>query len=63
MTLIVTVTLTVAMLWPLDRPPPAPKGKVVHFIAFEALVSPVIRTGRFGLLPVLIGATAFGEVI
>jgi VanZ family protein len=62
MTLIVTVTLTVAMLWPLERPPPAPEGsdKVVHFIAFAALVFPLARTGRFGLLPVFIGAAAVG---
>ena len=41
MTLIVTVTLTVAMLWPLEAPPPAPEGsdKIVHFIAFAALVA------------------------
>ena len=65
MTLIVTVTLTVAMLWPLDRPPSAPDGsdKVVHFIAFAALVLPLARTGRFGLLPVFIGAAAFGGAI
>jgi hypothetical protein len=63
MTLIVTVTLTVAMLWPLERPPPAPEGsdKVVHFIAFAALVFPLARTGRFGLLPVFIGAAAVGH--
>jgi VanZ family protein len=65
MTLIVTVTLTVAMLWPLERPPPAPEGsdKVVHFIAFAALVFPLARTGRFGLLPVFIGAAACGGAI
>jgi hypothetical protein len=65
LTLIVTVTLTVAMLWLLDRPPPAPEGsdKVVHFITFAALAFPVARTGRFGLLPALIGANAFGGAI
>ena len=65
LTIIVTLTLTVAMLWPLDAPPPAPEGsdKLVHFIAFAALAFPLARTGRFGLLPVLIGASAFGGVI
>ena len=50
--------LTVAMLWPLEAPPPAPQGsdKLVHFIAFAALAFPLARTGRFGLIPVLIGA-------
>ena len=65
LTLIVTITLTVAMLWPLEAPPPAPEGsdKLVHLIAFAALAFPLARTGRFGLLPVFIGASAFGGVI
>ena len=64
LTLIVTAILTVAMLWPLD-PPPAPDGsdKAVHLIAFAALSLPFSRTGRFGLLPVFVGASAFGGVI
>ena len=65
LTIVVTLTLTVAMLWPLEAPPPAPEGsdKLVHFIAFAALAFPLARTGRFGLLPVLIGASAFGGAI
>ena len=65
LTLIVTLTLTVAMLWPLDQPPPAPEGsdKLVHLIAFAALAFPLARTGRIGLLPVFIGASAFGGII
>ena len=65
LTLIVTAILTVAMLWPLDAPPPGPDGsdKLVHFIAFAALSFPLARTGRFGLLPVLIGASVFGGII
>ena len=65
LTLVVTATLTVAMLWPLDQPPPAPEwsDKLVHFIAFAALGFPLARTGRFGLLPVFIGASAFGGAI
>ena len=65
LTLIVTLTLTVAMLWPMDQPPPAPEGsdKLVHFAAFAALAFPLARTGRIGLLPVLIGASAFGGAI
>ena len=65
LTLAVTITLTIAMLWPLEAPPPAPEGsdKLVHFIAFAALVFPLARTGRFGLLPVFIGASAFGGAI
>ena len=65
LTIIVTLTLTVAMLWPLEAPPPAPEGsdKLVHFVAFAALAFPLARTGRFGLLPVFIGASAFGGAI
>ena len=65
LTIIVTLTLTVAMLWPLEAPPPAPEGsdKIVHFIAFAALAFPLARTGRFGLLPVFIGASAYGGAI
>ena len=65
LTLIVLFALSVAMLWPLDQPPPAPAGsdKIVHFIAFAVLAFPLARTGRFGLLPVFIGASAFGGAI
>ena len=65
LTLIVTLILTVAMLWPLDQPPPAPEGsdKLVHIIAFVTLAFPLARSGRIGLLPVFICASAFGGVI
>ena len=65
LTLIVTAVLTVAMLWPINQPPPGPDGsdKVVHLIAFAALAFPLARTGRIGLLPVFVGASAFGGLI
>ena len=65
LTVVVTTVLTAAMLWPHEAPPPAPEGsdKLVHFIAFAALAFPLARTGRLGLLPVLIGASAFGAII
>ena len=65
LTIIVTLTLTVGMLWPLETPPPAPDGsdKLVHFVAFAALAFPLARTARFGLLPVFVGASAFGGAI
>ena len=65
LTIIVTLILTVAMLWPLEAPPPAPEGsdKLVHFIAFAALAFPLARTGRFGLLPVFLAASAYGGAI
>ena len=65
LTAFVAITLTVAMLWPLEAPPPAPEGsdKLVHFIAFAALAFPLARTGRLGLVAVFIGASAFGGLI
>ena len=65
LTLIVTLTLTVAMLWPLGAPPPASEGsdKLVHLVAFAALAFPLARTGHFGLLPVFIGASLYGGAI
>ncbi|MDB9810500.1 VanZ family protein [Planktomarina temperata] len=65
LTIAVTLTLSVAMLWPLEAPPPAPEGsdKLVHVVAFGALAFPLARTGRFGLLPVFVGASAFGGAI
>ena len=65
LTLAVTLTLTVVLLWPLEAPPPAPEGtdQPAHVIAFAALAFPLARTGRIGLLPVFIGASAFGGAI
>ena len=65
LTAFVAITLTVAMLWPLEAPPAAPEGsdKLVHFIAFAALAFPLARTGRLGLIAVFIGASAFGGLI
>ena len=65
LTLIVTTVLTVAMLWPINQPPPGPDGsdKVVHLIAFAALAFPLARTGRIGLIPVFLGASVFGGII
>jgi len=53
------------MLWPIHQPPQAPDGtdKIVHLIAFAALAFPLARTGRIGLLPVFVGASAFGGLI
>lgn len=62
LTLIVTGALTVAMLWPLGNQLTPFDGidKAIHILAFTALTFPLSRTGRFGLLPVFMGASAFG---
>ena len=64
-TVMVTATLTVAMLWPTNQPPPGPgwSDKVLHLIAFAALSFPLARTKRFGLIPVFIGGSVFGGII
>ena len=65
LTLLMTTVLTVAMLWPITQPPPAPEGsdKVVHLIAFAVLALPLAHTSRFGLSPVFIAASAYGGII
>ena len=65
LTLIVSTILTLAMLWPINQPPPSPdvSDKVVHLIAFAALAFPLARTGRIGLIPVFAGASVFGGLI
>ena len=35
----------------------------MHLIAFAALAFPLARTGRIGLLPVFVGASAYGGII
>ena len=64
-TLVVSAILTIAMLWPLDAPPPAPddSDKVVNLIAFAALSFRFSRTGQLGLLPIFVGASAFDGLI
>ena len=49
----------------LNAPPPAPEGsdELVHFVAFAALVFPLARTGRIGLLHLFVGESAYGGVI
>ena len=65
LTLLLTVVLTVSMLWPINQPPSAPDDtdKVVHLFAFAALAFPLALTGRIGLIPVFVGAIVYGGVI
>ena len=65
LTLLVTFFITITMLWPIKHQPVGLDGfdKLAHFIAFASLAFPLARTGRFGLVPVFIGATAFGGII
>jgi hypothetical protein len=65
LTLMVSITLTILMLWPVDKHLTTLGGsdKLMHLIAFAALVFPLAYTGRFRLLPVFIGASIFGGAI
>ena len=65
LTVIFALTLSTAMLWPMDQPKVTPDGsdKIIHLIAFAALSFPLARTGRFGLMPILFAASAFGGAI
>ena len=60
-----TTVLTVTTLWPLEAPPQSPEGdeRLVHFIASVALPFNLTQTGRFGLIPVHIGASTFCDLI
>jgi VanZ family protein len=64
-TVALAALLLAAMLWPIDRPPPAPGGgdKLVHLVAFAALAFPLARSGRVGPAHVLVAASAFGGLI
>ena len=50
LTLILTLTLTVALLWPMDQLKPSlnVNDKFFHFVGFAALSFPLARTGRIG---------------
>lgn len=65
LTLIVTIVLTAAMLWPMNQTSAASNGldKVLHFTAFAVLVLPLSITCRFSLISVFMAATAFGGAI
>jgi VanZ family protein len=65
LTLIVTLILTIAMLWPMNQPPPTPEGsdKLLHLAAFAALAFPLTRTSRVSLLLIFMGACVFGGLI
>ena len=65
LTCILTLILTIAMLWPQHHAPPAPDGsdKIVHLIAFASLALPLSLTNRFGLLPIFVGASTIGACI
>ena len=65
MTIVVTFTLIITMLWPFTQSYQALDkiDKLVHCIAFAALVFPLARSGRIALLPVFIGASTFGGAI
>ena len=65
LTIIMILTLTVTMLWPMENSLPVLEGsdKLVHFLAFGALVFPLAYTGSFESTSILILASAYGAII
>ena len=62
---VLIVILTVMLLWPREGSPPESDGfdKLLHLIAFAIVVFPLARTGRIGVMPLLIGASVYGALI
>ncbi|MDA8699933.1 hypothetical protein N9M02_01765 [Amylibacter sp.] len=65
LTVVATTVLTAAVLWPLEATPQRPRGSTswYNLMAFVALAFPLARTRHLALLPVFIGASAFGAII
>ncbi len=65
LTILITATLMISMLWPIDELPPNPNSsdKIIHFVAFATLAFPLSYTGRIGLLLIFIVASSFGGII
>ena len=65
MTLVVTIVLTVVMLWLINQPLPAldESDKVVHLFPFAALVFLLALTKRIGLIPIFVYVSALDGII
>jgi VanZ family protein len=65
LTIVLALTILVGMLAPISEVTTAPAGtdKIIHIVAFAALVFPLTLTKRIGLFPLFIFASLFGGMI
>jgi len=65
LTIVLALTILIGMLAPISEVSTAPAGtdKIIHILAFAALVFPLALTRRIGLFPLFIFASLFGGVI
>ena len=64
-TTILTIFLTIILLWPTTQPPAIfySEDKFAHIVAFAVLSFPLSFTRRFKLLIVFVGTCSFGGII
>jgi VanZ family protein len=65
LTIFLALIIVIGMLAPISEVNTAPAGtdKIVHALAFAALVFPMAITKRIGLFPLFIFASLFGGII
>ena len=65
LTIVLALIIVIGMLAPINEVTNAPAGtdKIIHFVAFAALVFPLTLTKRIGLFPLFIFASLFGGII
>jgi hypothetical protein len=64
LTIILALIILIGALTPVTEVAAAPAGtdKIIHIVAFAALVFPLALTKRIGLFPLLIFASLFGGI-
>ena len=65
LTIVLALIILIGMLAPISEVTTAPAGtdKIIHILAFAALVLPLAITKRIGLCPLFIFASCFGAII
>ena len=65
LTIALALTILIGMLAPISEVTIAPAGtdKIIHVVAFAALVFPLALTKRIGLFPLFMLASLFGGII
>ena len=64
LTIVLALIILIGALTPVSEVAAAPAGtdKIIHIVAFAALVFPLALTKRIGLFPLLIFASLFGGI-